>query len=227
MGKGPKLRGVGVGARFNGTDYNSPLPTRLDVATAYNNGTSVNMNTYAYAENTGSINFVAGDRLVSIPFNQDSSHDAGLPMVRFNLYAANSLPPDISTCTINNNMPIDVNFNQVDPAAIGESPTSTSIRKSIQLNYSCPTGGITMPITIGLRGSAASFNSGVLALSNLHLGAGLLKGGVLVRPGQSFASNLSNSSGRDTVTFVLIRRPGTAPATGAFSGSATLVMGVP
>ena len=84
-----------------------------------------------------------------------------------------------------------------------------------------------MPITIGLRGTAASFNSGVLAMSNTNLGTGLIRAGVLVRPGQSFTTNLSNSSGRDTVTFALIRKAGTTPAVGAFSGSATLVMGVP
>lgn len=227
MGTGPKLRGRAVGLVLNGAEYNSPLPSSVHVATAYRNSTGVNMNIYGFALNAGSVNFVAGDGLVTIPLNLRYSHGSGIPLVRFNLYAANNLPPDISTCTINNNVPIDVNFNQVDPASIGETPAGTSITKSIVLNYSCPQAGMTMPITIGLRGTAASFNSGVLAMSNTNLGTGVMRAGVLVRPGQSFTTNLSNSSGRDTVTFALIRKAGTVPSVGAFSGSATLVMGIP
>lgn len=227
MNVGPKLRGLGVGATLNGTDYHAPLPTHVDIATAYNDGRSVSLKAYAFALNTGKVNFVAGDPLITIPLTQKSSQNAGIPLVRFNLYAANNLPPDISTCTINNNSTIDVNFNQVNQTAIGETPTGTPITKSIQLNYSCPQAGMTMPITIGLRGTAASFNSGVLAMSNTNLGTGVMRAGVLVRPGQSFTTNLSNSSGRDTVTFALIRKAGTVPSVGAFSGSATLVMGIP
>lgn len=228
MSVGPKLSGRQVGATINGTDYNSPLMSLMHIATAVRGGPGVNLNTYGYAMQAAGVNFVAGDPLLTIALSIDRNYGSGnLSDVRFHLHAANNLPPDISTCTINNNRTIDVNFNTVNSALIGEGVSTTPIKKDIQLNYSCPQGGMTMPITIGFRGQAASFNSGALAMNNSNLATALLRGGVQVRPGQAFTTNLSNSSGRDTVTFALIRRPGSTPATGAFSGSATLVMGVP
>lgn len=227
LGVGPKLMGFEVGANINGIDYKSPMAPRISIATAYRNGPSVILKAYGFALRTGSVNFVAGDRLLTLAMTVLRNYGDSIPDARFYLVAANNLPPDVSTCTINNNSTIDVNFNQVNQTAIGETPTGTPITKSIQLNYSCPQAGMTMPITIGLRGTAASFNSGVLAMSNTNLGTGVMRAGVLVRPGQSFTTNLSNSSGRDTVTFALIRKAGTVPSVGAFSGSATLVMGIP
>ena len=145
-----------------------------------------------------------------------------------NVYARNSLNLNPSTCTMNNNRPVDVDFGSVDPLAVGgDIPAGTPYRRSVALNYSCPDLGINSPIDIKLVGTASSFNSSALATTNPDLAAGMHRLSALVAPGGSFRTSISNSSGSDTVLFTLFRKPGSFPAAGPFTGSATLVMSVP
>ncbi|MFJ7883530.1 fimbrial protein [Pseudomonas sp. NPDC096917] len=224
----PSLGNYTVGLRIGGVDRPVPVGT-VHLATMFNNGKTHDLNTYMYILTRGSpgkpINIRAGDEIATLQLFQKGSHsDHPVDVI---LIAGNDLITEPSTCTINNNQPIDVNFNQVDRTLIGESVNSTPIRANIRLNYSCPDPGLTLPITITLKGASAGFDSGVLNMSNPNLGTGLLRAGVQVRPQGTFHTNIYNSSGGDDVTFALTRRPGSTPATGAFSGSATLVMGVP
>lgn len=217
-----------MGLKIKGVDY--PLPVgKIKLATMYNNGKAHDLDTYMYILTRGSpgkpINIKAGDQFATLTFFQSGWY--GDHNVDVLLYAANSLITEPSTCTINNNQPIDVNFNEVDPTKIGESVSATPIRTNIRLNYSCPDSGLTMPITISFKGMSASFDSNVLGMSNSNLGAALLRAGNVVRPESSFTTSISNSSGGDDVVFALIRKPRSVPATGPFTGSATLVMGVP
>ena len=133
-----------------------------------------------------------------------------------------------STCTINNNNPINVDFGSVDPVAIGgDIPAGTPYRQGVTLNYSCPDRGIDSPIDIKLVGAASSFNSSALATTNPNLATGMHRLSALVPPGGSFRTRITNSSGSDTVLFTLFRKPGSFPAAGPFTGSATLVLSVP
>ena len=146
-----------------------------------------------------------------------------------NVYARHSLNLNPSTCTINNNAPINVDFGSVDSLAVGESPTSAPNSKTFVLRYSCPDAGISSPIDITLKGATSSFNSSGLAMSNPDLTTVVYRTStfVVVPPGGSFRGAITNSSGRDGVTFALIRKPGSLPAAGPFTGSATLIMGLP
>ena len=145
-----------------------------------------------------------------------------------NVYARNSLNLSPSTCTINDNNPIEVDFGSVDPMAPGgDSPLGTPYTKSVTLNYSCPDPGIDSPIDIKLVGTASSFNPSTLATSNPNLATAMIRLSSLVPPGGSFRTSVTNSSGSDTVQFTLIRKAGSLPAAGSFTGSGTLVMSVP
>ena len=224
----PSLGDYTIGLRIGGVDRPVPVGT-VQLATMSNNGKGHDLNTYMYILTRGSpgkpINIRAGDEFAKLQLFQKGYHrDHPIDVI---LIAANDLITEPSTCTINNNQPIDVNFNQVDRTRIGESVANTPIRANVRLNYSCPDPGLTLPITITLKGATAGFDSGVLNMSNSNLGTGLLRAGVQVRPQGTFQTNIYNSSGGDDVTFALTRRPGSTPVTGAFSGSATLVMGVP
>lgn len=223
-----------MGLRIKGIYYPVEVGPRIHLATIKsNNRQGVDMNSYMYIVIQGSpgnpIDIRQGDHLGTMVLKQTNNNPNNPvePVVRVELYADNSFVVEPSTCTINNNQPIDVNFNQVDRTQIGESVNSTPIRANIRLNYSCPDPGITMPITITLKGPPAGFDPGVLNMSNPDLGTGLLRAGVQVRPEGAFQTNIYNSSGGDDVTFALTRRAGSTPVTGGFSGSATLVMGVP
>ncbi len=228
---GPKLAFYQTGLRIKNQDYPHPVPIYIRVAEMQDNRVGVDLQTYMYILPSGRpgnpINIRAGDRLATITFRQTNNTSNPDTNVTVILNAGNDLIVKPSTCTINGDRAIDVNFGSaVDQSRIGENPSSSGVQKNVRLSYSCPDRGVNMYITITLKGVASSFNSSVLRLSNPNLGVGLLKGGVLVRPESSFITNIYNSAGADDVTFSLIRKPGNAPTTGAFSGSATLVMGV-
>lgn len=234
---GYKLSGYNVGINVNGSDYNAPVGAGIPIATMFNfrpggDMPSVDLRTYMFISTRGSpgspVNIRAGDNLGVLHLSQtNNTGKPPVPHVYIYLNAANDLIVEPSTCTINNNQPIEVNFNQVNQSLIGESPVSTPVNKTVTLNYRCPTPGITMPIKITLKGYPAAFNSNVLSMSNTNLATGMLRNGVLIGPERSFNTNIYNSTGADDVVFALIRKPGSLPATGAFSGSATLVMGLP
>lgn len=141
--------------------------------------------------------------------------------------AANNFSISPSTCTINNNNPIDINFGNVHQRAIGTDPLTTSIRSDRRLTYSCPDGGISTPITISYKGTPSSFNTHLLTMTNPDIGTALVRAGSAVQVNGSFLTRITNSVGGDDVTFTLVRRAGSLPAAGPISGSGVLVMGVP
>ena len=228
---GPKLAGYNIGLNIRSADYNAPVPEIL-LATLYNYDMAANLNTYMYIITRGSpgspINIETNDLLGTIQLRQtNNTGKPPVPLVRINLIANNRLVIEPSTCTINGNYPITVDFSNVDRTRIGESVSNTPIRKAVRLNYSCPDPGITLPIKITMKGYSASFSRDVLYMSNPNVGTGLLRNGALVRPEGWFNTYISNSGGGDNLEFVLVRKPGSVPSTGAFTGSATLVMGLP
>lgn len=228
---GPKLAGYRIGMNINGSDYDAPVPGVL-IATLFNYGQPSNLRTYMYVINQGypgnPVNIKYNDLIGVMLLRQtNNTGKPPVPLITINLIANNDLLIEPSTCTINNNRPLTVDFNNVDRTTIGETVETTTIRRTVRLNYSCPDAGVTRPIKIIMKGYGAAFNRDVLYMSNANLGTAFLRNQVLVKPEGSFNTNIYNSTGGDDVEFALIRKPGSEPATGAFTGSATLVMALP
>ncbi len=229
---GPKFVAQGTGLRINGTDRNTPVPIGIRIATMANNGRGVpiNVTPYILVRNnpTNPIDVVIGDTLGTLTLNQTNNYDPQSTRLVLRYSAANNFSLSPSTCTINNNNPLEINFNDVHQRAIGTDPLTSTIRTNRRLNYSCPgPGSITSPITITYQGTPSSFNSNLLTMSNPDVGTGLVRGGTAVRVNGSFLSQITNNAGGDDVTFTLVKRAGTLPAAGPISGSGVLVMGVP
>lgn len=145
-----------------------------------------------------------------------------------NIHADNKLNLSPSTCTINNNNPINIDFGSIDPLAIsGDIPEGTPYRRTVVLDYSCPDAGINSPIDIKFLGTPSTFNPRALATSNPDLATAMIHFSSLVPPGGSFRTNITNSSGRNTMLFTLFRRTGSVPKAGPFDASATLVLSAP
>ena len=231
---GPKFTTYRAGLSIRGVDY-WPTVSGVDVATMKNYGAGsggwVNLNTYMFLRTVGVpshlANIRAGDLVGTMNFRQTNNTGDPPADVKVYILARNDFYFNVSTCTINGDMPIFVDFNDVDPTAIGENSVGSSIQKTISLAYSCPDPGVTTAITITLKGSPASFNSSLLRTSNPGIGVGLLRAGLGVAPETSFGTTLSNSVGSDNVVFSLVRQPGSFPAAGLFTASATLIMGLP
>lgn len=227
---GPKLRAQDSGLRINGTYY-SPVPSGLKIATMPDNYSVVpiDVTPYISMRNSPSNPIVVniGDVLGIMNLDQTSNGSAGGSSIKLIYIAANNFSFSPSTCTINNNNPIEINFGAVHQRAIGTDPLTTPIRSDRRLTYSCPDVGITTPITITYKGTASKFDTGLLVMTNPDVGTALVRGGAAVGVGRSFLTYINNSNGGDDVTFALVRQAGSLPTTGPVTGSGVLVMGVP
>jgi len=201
------------------------------VSTLANNGAAYPIDVTPYillrSNPSNPIDVVSGDILGTLRLNQTNNYDGARRGLELTYTAANNFTVSPSTCTINNNNPIEINFGNVHQRAIGTDPLTTTIRADRRLTYTCPSPGITSPITITYQGSRSSFDTRLLMMTNPDVGTAMLRAGSAVQVGGSFLTRIDNSVGGDDVTFTLVRRAGSLPAAGVISGSGVLVMGVP
>ncbi len=228
---GPKFANEGTGLRINSVFRNTPVPIGILVATMPDNAITypIDITPYILMRNSpvNPINITIGDNLGVLRIVQTNNTGSGSSQLTLAYTANNNFTVSPSTCTINNNNPIDINFGNVNQREIGTDPLTTPIRSNRRLTYSCPTGGITTPITITYKGTPSSFDTHLLTMSNPNVGTAMVRAGSAVRVNGSFLTQITNSVGGDDVTFSLVQRPGTLPAAGPVTGSGVLVMGVP
>ncbi|MEX5592291.1 fimbrial protein [Pseudomonas orientalis] len=228
---GPKFTREGTGLRINGSYQNSPVPNAIRISTMPNNliGVPVDVTPYILLRNdpSNAIDVRIGDVLGRLNLEQTNNYSSGSSTLALTYTAANNFSISPSTCTINNNNPINIDFGTVNQRAIGTDPLTTTIVSNRRLTYSCPQGGINTPITITYKGTRTGFDSRLLLMTNADVGTALVRNGAAVPVNGSFLTRITNSSGADDVTFSLVRRAGSLPAAGAISGSGVLVMGVP
>ena len=228
---GPKFASQGTGLRINGTHYNTPVPYEIHLATMPNNGVGVPIDVTPYIllrnNPANPVSVRAGDTLGVLRLHQRNNYSGTSTVLALTYTAANNFDISPSTCTINNNNPIEINFGDVQQRAIGSDPLTTSVRTNRRLTYSCPDGGITAPITITYKGIPSSFDNRLLRMTHPDVGTALVRAGSAVQVNGSFLTRITNSVGGDDVTFTLVRRAGSLPDAGAISGSGVLVMGIP
>ena len=221
------------GLRFNDTNYPIPVASNIILATHRNEpyvsvGGRPYLNITRTPGNYMNIQSSAGEiARVNLFMHFTNNFGSKSFDTTIFIYPRNSLNLNPSTCTINDDKPIEVDFGSVDPVAIPESQYDSTTSRAVALNYSCPDLGITTPILIILQGSGALFNLGGLATSNTDLAIRMVRNNGGVPVGLPFGTNITNSSGGDTVVFSLYRKPGSVPAAGPFTASGTLVMSVP
>ena len=228
---GPKFTAHGTGLRINGRDFNTPVPAGALISTMPNNGIGVPVNVTPYIllinNPTNPIDVRIGDTLGTLTLDQTNNYDANRTRLVLRYAADNNFSISPSTCTINNNQPINIDFGNVHQRAIGTDPLSSTVRTDRTLTYRCPDPGINMPITITYKGTATSFNANLLTMSNGDVGTAMVRAGAAVRVNGAFQTRITNSTGSDDVTFALVKRNGSLPAEGPITGSGVLVMGVP
>lgn len=228
---GPKFAGERTGLRINGAFYNTPVPGGINIVTVPNNGVfyPINVTPFILIRNypANPIEVRVGDNLGLLRLTSSNNYDPTRPQLTVTYTAANNFTVSPSTCTINNNNPIEINFGTVNQRAIGTDPLTTTISTNRRLTYACPDGGVNTPITITYKGIPTSFDSRLLRMTNADVGTALVRAGSAVQVNGSFLTRITNSVGGDDVTFSLVRRANSLPAAGAINGSGVLVMGVP
>jgi minor fimbrial subunit len=228
---GPKISHLGTGLRINGAFRNAPVAAGIDIATMPNTGAAIGVDVTPYVllrnNPVSPVDIKAGDVLGLLRLDQTNNYDSTATSLVLRYTATNDFTISPSTCTINNNNPIVIDFGNVHQRAIGTDPLTSTVRSDRRLTYNCSGPGLSLPITITYQGTASSFNPNLLRMTNADMGAALVRGGAAVRVNGSFQTRITNSVGQDDVTFSLVRRAGTLPDAGPISGSGVLVMGVP
>jgi minor fimbrial subunit len=228
---GPKFVNQTTGLRINGSYWNTPIQAGIRIATMPNNTSPIPIDVIPYIlirnNPTNPIDIRIGDTLGVLRLDQTNNYDAFSTSLQLTYIANNDFTISPSSCTINNNQPIEINFGNVHQRAIGTDPVSTTVRTDRTLTYRCPDPGITTPITITYKGTPSSFNANALVMSNPNVGTALVRQGAAVRVNGSFLTRITNSSGSDVVTFALVKQAGSLPVEGPLNGSGVLVMGVP
>jgi len=228
---GPRFSGERTGLRINGSFYNTPVPSGIRVVTIPNTDTAYPIDVTPFIlmrdDPSNPINIRVGDNLGLLRLTSSNNYDGTRAELTVTYTAANEFVVSPSTCTINNNNPIVIDFGNVHQRAIGTDPLTSTVRVDRRLTYNCPGPGMSLPITITYQGTASSFNTNLLRMTNANVGAALVRGGAAVRVNGAFQTRITNGVGQDDVTFSLVKRAGTLPDAGPISGSGVLVMGVP
>ena len=166
--------------------------------------------------------------LLFVTYNFDSPQYPAYRM-RINLIARNGVDSSPSTCVINNNLPINIDFGSVDAVAIGTSIFNTPYKKDFRLRYSCDGPSVNSPITVKWQATPSAFHTHAIATSKQDAGVILFRpdSSALVGPGGEIRSTITNSSGSTEVSFALVKKPDTFPDAGPFTASGTLTLMLP
>ncbi len=139
---GPKFASEGTGLRVNGVYRNYPVAGGIRVATLPDNrvGYPIDVTPYIIMRNSpgNPISIRIGDNLGLLRMTQTNNAGSGSSRLAVTYVANNNFTISPSTCTINNNNPIEINFGQVNQRAIGSDPLTTPIVSNRRLTYSCP-----------------------------------------------------------------------------------------
>ena len=166
--------------------------------------------------------------LANVTYNFDSP-DYPAYQLRVNLIARNSIDSSPSTCVINNNLPIDIDFGSVDPVAVGTSIFDTPFKKNFRLNYNCEGPAVNSPIAVKWQAIPSAFHPHAVTTSKQNVGVLLFRpdSSALVGPGGEIRDTITNSTGSTDVSFALVKKPDTFPDAGPFTASGTLTLMLP
>lgn len=164
-----------------------------------------------------------------VSYNFDSPSYPAYSTNSIHLIARNGVDASPSTCAINNNAPMTVDFGPVDPAAIGGNIFNTPFRQAKTLTFSCEGPGVNSPVFVRWEAIPSDFERYGIATNNADLSVILFRteSSGVVGAGREFRTTITNSTGTTGITFALVRRPGSYPAEGPFTASGTLVLSMP
>ncbi|WP_259641733.1 fimbrial protein, partial [Pseudomonas salomonii] len=119
---GPRFSGERTGLRINGGFFNTPVQNGVRAATMPDDLRSypIDITPYILMRNYPSNPFDVriGDNLGLLRLTSSNNYDASRPQLSVTYIAANNFTVSPSSCTINNNNPIEINFGTVHQRAI-------------------------------------------------------------------------------------------------------------
>ena|SRR5690606_16661055 len=231
----PGLGSFTGGLLVDGNQIPMPIPGDITIATlpAQNAGpwTKVNITPYIYPSNTPqSLNIAAGATIAILNLYQVNNYNGNRAEFQLVLKSKKNTTLWPNDCSINGGSPLDIDFGSVSDSDISSVPTNPGqSTKTVSINYRCSDTTVNQPIAIYLKApTTASFNSNLIGTSNGDLGVAMIRNNNLVGVSSSYTSMMANGAGGDSLNFNLVRNSsGTLPATGPFTASAVLEIGLP
>ncbi|MEL5640082.1 fimbrial protein [Serratia ureilytica] len=227
--------GLVGGVTINGVDHdlNSPAINKPVLSVTGLNTVKVPMDLYIKLNKKPSRDFriKKGELIAEVNFYQTNSQ-AGCPQCgpyRWNLIADNDAYFSTTTCNINGAKQINVDFGRISQDSFTENPNDAIIKKEQDITYWCEDNTATQDILVRLVSGTSGFSSEAIRTTNSNIGVAMMHNGKVVRPNETFRTQIRNGVGSDILTFVPIksRNPSANISTGPFSGSATLIFSVP
>ncbi|EPE3626020.1 fimbrial protein [Serratia nevei] len=223
------------GVTLNGVDYDLTSPTVNKRVLSVTGGKSatVPMELYLRMNKRPSKDFlIKKDEMVAMLTFTQTNDQAGCPQCGpyiWKLIANNDAYFSTTTCTINGAKQINVDFGRISQDNFTESVNNAVIKKDQELTYWCEDATATQDILIRFVGGVSGFSSEAIRTTNNDIGVAMLYKGKVVKPNETFRTQIRNGVGRDTLSFVPIKSKKLAGdiSTGPFSGSATLIFSVP
>ena len=164
-----------------------------------------------------------GQTIGSIRAHKYSVPAGSAPTFTWNFVAANDTIVTSGGCAINNGDIIEIDFGTVNQKQLSSAAATNTVSRYIP--YNCRSSSITMGIQMSLVADPPSFSSELIKTSNDNIGIKATRSEDQLIPNKnSIHSNLQQGTGGDTYSFSLLKREGSTPATGNFTGSATLIM---
>lgn len=141
----------------------------------------------------------------------------------WNFIAANDSIITAGGCAINNGEPIDINFGVFSQQQLSSTEDKRLVSRYIP--YKCRSNSVNMGIQLSLDADQASFSNALVKTTNSAIGVKIVRGDDRLTPYNSVVrSSLTQGAGGDTFTFSLLKKAGSTPSAGTFTGSATLIM---
>lgn len=226
------------GLIINGSKYNNPVGADILVAempgtvgSYYGPWVTLNMTPFINkSQMPKSLDIKANQSIGTILIRQTASFAGPNNRVVLNLIAKKDVTLWPNSCTINNNMAMDIDFGDVIDSTISTDPKSPGqYTRPVNLSYSCSDKSYTNAIGITLTAKkTASFNNKLIGMeNNPNLGVALVKADSVIAVNSKFNSNMTNGEGSDSISFNLVRNPSELPIPGDFTTSAVLQIGLP
>ena len=164
-----------------------------------------------------------GQVIGSIQAYKYSIPAGGAPTFVWTFTAANDTIVTSGGCAINDGNPIEINFGVMNQQQL--SSTEAKRQVSSYIPYKCRSTSVNMGIKLSMVADKATFSDSLIQTTNSAIGIKVMRGSdQLVPYNTTVHSTLSQGVGGDNFTFSLLKKAGTTPSAGTFTGSATLIM---
>lgn len=141
----------------------------------------------------------------------------------WNFVAANDAIVTSGGCAINDGNPIEINFGVMNQQQLSSTEDKRQVTSYVP--YKCRSNSVSMGIKLSMVADQAAFSNALVQTTNANIGIKVMRDSDQLKPySNTIRSTIKQGVGGDNFTFSLLKKAGSTPSAGTFTGSATLIM---